>query len=93
MRDDASHRMGDRLRPGFLRAVLRLDSRRRPVVFLQGDRLRPRDNAKGQWKDPSKFTDIDTADLQKMADSFSTMQPHPAMESDSRCRANPLMLA
>jgi hypothetical protein len=44
----------------------------RPVVFLQGDRLGPRDTTTGQWKDPSKFTDIDTADLQKMADSFST---------------------
>jgi len=48
-------------------------SGRRPVVFLQGDRLGPRDQATGQWKDPSKFTDISTADLQKMADSFSTM--------------------
>jgi hypothetical protein len=44
----------------------------RPVVFLQGDRLGPRDKATGQWKDPSNFTDIDTADLQKMADAFST---------------------
>src|SRR5262249_14602434 len=34
---------------------------RRPVVFLQGDRLGAKDPATMQWKDVDKFADIDTA--------------------------------
>jgi hypothetical protein len=45
---------------------------RRPVVFLQGDRLGAIDPATKQWKDVEKFTDINTADLQRAADAFSS---------------------
>jgi hypothetical protein len=46
---------------------------RRPVVFLEGDRLGPRDPQNTTWTDPSKFIDINTADLQERAVSFSLM--------------------
>jgi hypothetical protein len=46
---------------------------RHPVVFLDGDQLGPLDDKALQWKDHSKATDVDTADLMNSADSFSKM--------------------
>jgi hypothetical protein len=46
----------------------------RPVVFLQGDRIRSRFNRKTwTWIDPSKAEDTDTDELMKVADQFSKM--------------------
>jgi len=46
---------------------------RRPVVFLQGDKLGPLDGKGRAWIDTSGTTDVDTADLVRFADGFSRM--------------------
>jgi hypothetical protein len=46
---------------------------RRPVVFLQGDKLGRLDGKAGTWVDTSESKDVDTDDLQRFADNFSRM--------------------
>jgi hypothetical protein len=46
---------------------------KRPVVFLQGDKLGPLELKTLRWTDHSKTTDVDTADLVRFADTFSKM--------------------
>lgn len=46
---------------------------RRPVVFLEGDKLGVFNGKTRTWNDPSRARDVDTAELVGIADGFSRM--------------------